>query len=122
MERGRDHRYAGKRSFSEISESDQEYELSMRHKALEYNNDHHRRERERPRSPAWCRDEPQYRDDHRWFEAGSSAPRAPPMEDSSRRFRNFKTTVSKRRKAAVSDQVHSAPAPIPSVALFSNPE
>jgi hypothetical protein len=44
------------------------------------------------------------------------------MEDSSRRFCNFKTTASKRHKATVSDQVHSAPAPIPSVALSSNPE
>jgi hypothetical protein len=63
------------RSFSEISEANHEYELSVRCQALEYNNDHRRRERERPRSPTWCREDPRYRDDHWRFEAGSSASR-----------------------------------------------
>jgi hypothetical protein len=49
MDRDREPRYSGKRSFVELSDADREYELSMHRKALD-NDDRCHRERERPRS------------------------------------------------------------------------
>jgi hypothetical protein len=98
MERDHDHRYAEKCSFTAISEADRKYELSIRHQALEYNNNHRCQERERPCSPAWRWEDPRHGDDHRWFEAGTSMVRGAPAEDA-HHFHNHKTTASKRHKA-----------------------
>jgi hypothetical protein len=98
MERDHDHCYAGKCSFMEISEADREYEFSVRHQSLEYNDNHRRREREHPLSPAWCREDPRHGDDHQRFEAGTSAVRGAPAEDA-HHFCNHKTTTSKQHKA-----------------------
>jgi hypothetical protein len=99
MDRDRDQRYSGKRSFAEVSEADREYELSVRRRALD-NDDRCRRERERPRSPQWRRDDPRPHDDYRRPDAGASAPRGawdePPR-------RHYKTVVSKQRKQASVD-------------------
>jgi hypothetical protein len=90
-----DYRSSGKRPLSEISQADRDYELSIRQK-LEHSDLRRRREQERPRSPEWRRGEARRHDEGRRFEASQSVNRAADSGEQ-RRFRNFKTTVSKRR-------------------------
>jgi hypothetical protein len=118
MDRDREPRHSRKRSFAELSDADREYELSMRRKALD-NEDHRRRERERPRSPQWRHEDPRLYDDFWRSDGRASAPRGG-REEPPRRGYHYKTTASKRHKQASTDQVQSAP--IPSTVLSSNPE
>jgi hypothetical protein len=96
MDREREQRYSGNRSFAEVSKADREYELSVRRRTLD-NDDCRRRERERPRSPQWRRDNSRLHDDYRRPDASASTSRGA-REEAPCRYTNYKTVVSKRRK------------------------